>query len=157
MARYSFTTTSAAALAVDTAFASVVPAAAVAFKIRRVIIGSVAGTSAVNDQQVVFGINRATARGTASGSSPFTMTRMDPRSAASAITGVDTTWSVAPTLASTDMIRVSFNLKSGVDLPFEMLEELQSDVGTANPMVFVNRVNALPASTSYVLTIETEE
>lgn len=157
MARYVFTVTSATALAVDTAFVSVVPAAAVAFRIRRVIIGSVAGTSAVADQQVVFGINRATARGTQSGSSPFTATKMDPRSPASGITGYDTTWSAAPTLASTDAIRVPFNLKSGVDLPFEMLEELQSDVGTANPLVFVNRANALPASTSYVVTIEHEE
>lgn len=157
MARYSFTVTSAAALAVDTAFAAVVPAAAVSFRIRRVIIGTVAGISAVADQQLVFGINRATARGTQSGSSPFTAGKMDPRSPGSAITGIDTTWSAGPTLLATDLLRVSFNAKSGVDLPWEMLEELWSDVGTANPLVFVNRVNALPASTSYVLSIEHEE
>jgi hypothetical protein len=155
VARYNTPVTSAAALAVDTAFASVVPAAAVAFKIRRVIIGTVAGTAAVNDQQLLFGVNRGTARGTAT--TTLTPGKLDPRSAAAAITGIDTVWSAAPTLASQDLLRVPFNAKSGVDLPWELLEELWSDVGTANPLVFVNRANALPASTSYVLTIEHEE
>lgn len=146
---------SAAALAVDTAFASVVPAAAVACKIRRVTIGVVAGASTPTSQQVTVGINRGTARGTAS--TTVTAGKMDPRTAASQITGVDTAWSAAPTLASADQFRVSFNSQSGVDLPWEALEEFQSDVGTANPIVFVNRDNALPTSHAYTLSIEYEE
>lgn len=70
---------------------------------------------------------------------------------------MDTVWSVAPTLGSADQFRVAFNSQSGVDLPWELLEEFVSDVGTANPVVFVNRDNALPASHKYVLSAEWEE
>jgi len=52
---------------------------------------------------------------------------------------------------------VSFNSQSGVDLPWEAMEELLTDVGTANPLVFVNRDNALPSAHSYVLSVEWEE
>lgn len=155
MARFVTPVTSATALAVDTAFASVVPAAAIACRIRRILVGTVAGTSSVADQQLVFGVNRGSARGTAS--STLTPGKLDPRSPAAGITGLDVAWSVAPTLAAQDLFRVPFNAKSGVDLPWELLEELFTDVGTANPLVFVNRNNALPASTSYVLSIEHEE
>lgn len=155
MARYSMQVKSASALAVDTAFAAVVPAAAVACKIRRVTIGVVAGAATPTSQQVTVGINRGTARGTAS--TTVTAQKMDPRTGASQITGVDTVWSGAPTLAAADQFRVSFNSQSGADLPWEALEEFQSDVGTANPIVFVNRDNALPASHAYTLSIEYEE
>lgn len=155
MARYSAQVKSAAALAVDTAFAAIVPAAAVACKIRRVTLGVVAGATTPTSQQVTVSINRGTARGTAT--TTVAGQRLDPRSAASGITGMDTVWSVAPTLAAADQFRVSFNTQSGVDLPWELLEEFVSDVGTANPVVFVNRDNALPASHSYVLSVEWEE
>lgn len=155
MGRYSVQVKSAAALAVDTAFAAVVPAAAVACKIRRVTVGVVAGASVPTSQQVTVGINRGTARGTAS--TTVTPNKLDPRHQAAGITGVDTVWSVAPTLAAADQFRVSFNSQSGADLPWEQLEEFWTDIGVANPIVFVNRDNALPASHSYTLSIETEE
>ncbi|SRR6266496_39445 len=155
MARYSAQVKSAAALAVDTAFAAIVPAAAVACKIRRVTLGVVAGATTPTSQQVTVSINRGTARGTAT--TTVAGQRLDPRSAASGITGMDTVWSVVPTLAAADQFRVSFNTQSGVDLPWELLEEFVSDVGTANPVVFVNRDNALPASHSFVLSVEWEE
>jgi hypothetical protein len=101
------------------------------------------------------GINRGTARGTAS--TTATPQQLDPRSPASAITGLDTAWSVAPTLASADQFVVSFNTQSGVDLPWELLEEFVSATGTANPIVFVNRTNALPASHSFTISVEHEE
>lgn len=155
MARYSTPVTSAAALAANTAFASVVPSATQAFKIRRVVIGTIAGTSAVADQQLLIGVNRGTARGTAT--TTLTPGKIDPRTAAAAITGVDTVWSAAPTLAAQDLFTVPINAKSGADLPWELIEELWSDLGTANPIVFVNRVNALPTGVSYNITIEHEE
>ena len=154
MARYITPVTSAAALAVDTAFASVV-STNVRYRIRRIIIGTATGTLPVADQQLIFGVNRATARGTATAT--LTPGRLDDASPAASIVGIDTTWSVAPTLAAQDLFRVPFNAKSGVDLPWEMLEELWGPAATATPLVFVNRVNALPASTSYVLSIEHEE
>lgn len=155
MARYSAQVESAAALAVDTAFASLVPAAAVMFKLRRVTIGCVAGASTPTSQQLVVGINRGTARGTAT--TTVTMSKLDPRSAASGITGMDTVWSAAPTLAAADQYRIAFNSQSGVDLPWELLEEFASDIGTANPLVFVNRDNALPAAHKLVFSCEIEE
>jgi hypothetical protein len=155
MARYSAFVKSTAALAVDTAFASIVPAAAIAFKLRRVTLGVVAGTSAPTSQQLTIGINRGTARGTVT--TTVTGQKLDPRSGASGITGMDTVWSVAPTLAAADLFRVSLNSQSGTDLPWEALEEFFSDVGTANGLVFVNRDNALPASHSYTLAVEWEE
>lgn len=157
MARYSVAVKSSAALAVDTAFAAVVPAAAIACKIRRVTIGVVAGASVPTSQQVTVGINRGTARGTAT--TTVTPGKLDPRTQAAGITGVDTVWSTPPTFgaASTDQFKVSFNSQSGADLPWEQLEEFWTDIGTANPVVFINRDNALPASHSYTLSIETEE
>jgi hypothetical protein len=155
MARYSAFVKSSTALAVDTAFAAVVPAAAIACKLRRVTIGVVAGATTPTSQQLTVAINRGTARGTAT--TTVAGQKLDPRSASSGITGMDTVWSAAPTLASADQYRVSFNSQSGVDLPWELLEEFVSDVGTANPLVFVNRDNALPASHAYTLSVEWEE
>src|SRR5690349_15583718 len=122
MARYNAQSKSAAALAVDTAFLAIVPAAAVAFRLRRVTLGVVAGATTPTSQQVTVGINRGSARGTSSGTA--TTTALDPRAAASGITAVDNTWSVAPTLAAADFFRTSFNSQSGVDLPWELMEEL---------------------------------
>jgi hypothetical protein len=155
MARYTFPVDSASALAVDTAFLAIVPAAGVAFKLRRVTIGVIAGTSAPTSQQLKVGINRATARGTATTTTAGN--KMDPKTAASGITGVDTVWSTPPTLASADCYSIPFNSQSAGDLPFEGVEEFQSDTGTANPIVLVNRSNALPTSHKYSVTVEWEE
>lgn len=154
MARYITPVTSAAALAADTAFASIV-STNVRYRIRRVIVGTIAGTSSVPDQQLVIGVNRASARGTAS--TTLTPGKLDDGTAAAGITGIDTAWSVAPTLAAQDLFRVPFNSKSGVDLPFELLEELWGPAAVATPIVLINRTNALPAATSLVVSIEHEE
>jgi hypothetical protein len=155
MARYITPVTSSTALAVDTAFAGVIAGAttAVRQRIRRVIIGTVAGTSAVADQQLVVAANRATAQGT---NTKITPGQLDDGSGPS-VSSIISAWSVQPTLAAQDLFRVPFNAKSGVDLPFELIEELWVPTAVATPIVFVNRSNALPASTSYVITIETEE
>lgn len=155
MARYSAQVKSAAALAVDTAFAALVPAATVGFRLRRVTLGVVAGATTPTSQQVTVAINRGSARGTAT--TTVTGNRLDPRAPASQITGMDTVWSTPPTLAAADVFRTSFNSQSGTDLPWELMEEFFSDVGTANPIVFVNRDNALPASHSFVMSVEYEE
>ena len=155
MARYSTPLTSAAALGSGAAFASIVGGANSNGRIRRVILGTIAGTSAVPDQQLMVGINRATARGTAT--TTLTPGKLDPNQSTSGITGVDTVWSTAPTLASQDLFQIPFNSKAGVDLPFEMLEEMWILNATTSLLTFVNRVNALPAGVSYSLTLEHEE
>lgn len=158
MARYLTVVESAAALAGDTQFANVVAGASMGFKIRRCIIGVLAGTGAPTSQQVCVGITRATARGTATATS--TPGKMDPNSGAAAITGVDTTWSVAPTFTATppaSLAQPTFNSQSGYDMPLELLEELFCALGTANGILFYNVNNALPASHLYVVTLEHEE
>jgi hypothetical protein len=157
MGRYNVSFYSAAAVAADAPIAAIVPAASVACKIRRITLGVVAGTGAPTSQQLVVGLNRGTARGTAT--TTLTMNKMDPRHPASAITGVDTAWSVNPTFgaSSTDFAKVPINSQSGADLPWEGIEELWTDIGTANPIVLVNRDNVIPASHKYTITIETEE
>lgn len=155
MPRFATPVTSAAALAAGGAIAAIVPGATTAFRLRRITGGTVAGTSAVSDQQLLIGINRATARGTQT--TTLTPGKLDPRSTGPGITGVDTAWSVQPTLAAQDLWTIPLNAKSGFDFPWEVIEEMFSDVGTANPLVLVNRTNALPTATSYAITIEHEE
>jgi hypothetical protein len=84
---------------------------------------------------------------------------MDPNLAASAITGLDTAWSAVPTATWTApyLFEVSFNSQSGVDLPYELLEELICTLGVANGIAIINVGNALPASHLYTATFEWEE
>jgi hypothetical protein len=44
-----------------------------------------------------------------------------------------------------------------LDLPYEFLEELICDQGTANGIAFVNIGNALPAAHLFTLALEWEE
>src|ERR1700739_2982139 len=108
MARYNAFVTSAAALAADTTFGALVPAAAVAGRLRRVTLGVATSTAVVpTSQQVTVGLNRGSARGTAT--TTVAGQALDPRAAASGMTGFDTVWSAAPTLGAADFFRASFN------------------------------------------------
>jgi len=155
MARYFVSGTSAAALTNGSAIAAVVPAAAVACKIVRATFGVVNAGGTISDFQVGVGINRATARGTATTTAAGI--KSDPDTAASQITGVDQAWSVQPTLAAADAVTIGFNTRGGADMPFPT-NDLMSTVGTANAVVFVQRSGAtLPASHQITYTIEWEE
>lgn len=154
MARYMQRVESASALAADTVFANLVAAAAANFKLRRLILGVRAGAAVPTSQQVTVDVIRATARGTAS--TTVAGLPLDTRSVADPTTGVDTAWSVAPTLAASPLASPTFNTQSGVDLPAELLEEWQCDQGTANGIALRNRANALPASHLLVATLEWE-
>lgn len=146
-------------------FAAIVAGASANLKLRRLILGVRAGASVPTSQQVTVLVVRQTARATGTGFSTNTGQAMDPRGAATAITGVDFTTATAagttgPTLASVTtagMCRLSFNTQSAFDAPFEMLEELICDQGTANGLGFVNIGNALPASHLFTLDLEWEE
>jgi hypothetical protein len=155
MAKYYVSGSTAAALANGNAIASVIPAAAVGFKIVRCIFGMLNAGGTPTDFNIGIGVNRATARGTSSGTA--TVNKADPDSGASVITGVDNAWSVQPTLAAADAITVAYNTRGGADTPFT-IGDLVSTVGTANCIVFVQRSGAaLPASHSITYTIEWEE
>jgi hypothetical protein len=155
MARYAAQVESSAALAVDTEFAWLMASASNGYKLRRITLGVVAGASVPTSQQVVVGINRVTSAGTTP-TAGMTPAKMDPNAAAAGAVW-NTAYSAAPTKTSADQYRVAFNSQSGVDLPWELLEEFIVSSGTSNGLTFVNRDNALPASHKYVLSAEWEE
>lgn len=155
MARYSAQVKSTAALAVDTGFGWLMASANNGYKLRRVTLGVVAGTSTPTSQQLTVGINRVTTAGTTP-TAGMTPAKLDPNAAAAGAVW-NTAYSTAPTNTANDQYRVSFNSQSGVDLPWELLEELIVSSGTTNGLAFINRDNALPASHSYTLSVEWEE
>ncbi len=166
MARFLTTVESATALVAtapsganaNALFGSLVAGANAGYKLRRVTLGVRAGTGAPTSQQLTVAMVRTTARGTATATNA--PKALDPNSLqTSSITGMDTAWSTVPTATWTApyLHEVSFNSQSGVDLPFELLEELICQVGTANGIAFINVGNALPTAHLYTLTCEHEE
>jgi hypothetical protein len=149
MARFKESVESASALAAATTFANLVAGAAANAKIRRLTAGF-RTSGAITSQQITIAAFRATARGTAT--TTVTPLAEDPRSAATAITGLDTVWSTAPTLAANAIMKWSINTQSGSDLPLELPDEMTIDQGTANGMGFQIIGNALP--TGYILTLD---
>jgi hypothetical protein len=143
-------------------FAAVVAGASQNFKLRRVKIGVRAGASVPTSQQMTVAIYRQTVRVVGTGFSTIVDLNLDPRGAASQITGVDVTTAAAagttgPTIGANPLVKFSFNTQAGLDLPWEMLEELICDQGTANGLAFVNIGNALPASHLFTLDVEDEQ
>jgi hypothetical protein len=143
-------------------FAALVAGASVNFKIRRVQIGVRAGASVPTSQQMTIGAYRQTVRVVGTGFSTSTGIALDPRGAATGATGIDittaaTAGTTGPTIGANPLYRWSFNTQSTLDLPYEFLEELICDQGTANGIAFVNIGNALPASHLFTLALEWEE
>lgn len=143
-------------------FAAVVAGASQNFKLRRVKIGVRAGASVPTSQQMTVAIYRQTVRVSGTGFSTVVDQNLDPRGAASQITGVDITTAASagttgPTIGANPMAKFSFNTQAGLDLPWEMLEEFICDQGTANGLAFVNIGNALPASHLFTLDVEDEQ
>lgn len=167
MARFTSTVTSAAAIVAtapsgataNALFANLNASATAGYRLRRVTIGVIAGAGVPTSQQLSVALVRTTARGTAT--TTFAPKAMDPNSVQTAgITGLDTAWSTVPTATWTStawFYQIPFNSQSGVDLPYELLEELVCGTGVANGIAFINTANTLPASHSYVLTVEHEE
>lgn len=167
MARFLSTVTSAAAIVAtapsgataNALFANLNASATAGFKLRRVTLGVIAGAATPTSQQVSVALVRTTARGTAT--TTFAPKAMDPNSIQTAgISGLDTAWTTVPTAtwtASNFLYQVTFNSQSGVDLPYELLEELVCGTGVANGIAFINVANTLPASHSFTLSAEHEE
>ncbi|HXI96060.1 MAG TPA: hypothetical protein VNG04_08025 [Candidatus Acidoferrum sp.] len=143
-------------------FAALVAGASQNFKLRRAKIGVRAGASVPTSQQMTVAIYRQSVRAAGTGFSTTTGQNLDPRGASSQATGVDITTATAagttgPTIGANPIAKFSFNTQAGLDLPWEMLEELICDQGTANGLAFVNIGNALPASHLFTLDLEWEE
>lgn len=165
MARYTSTVDSSAALvatapsgaSANALFAALVSGASMGLILRRLILGVRAGTGAVTTQQCSVAIIRTTARGTAT--TTQTPQKVDPNTAASASTGVDTAWSAVPTATWTApyLAEISFNAAGGADIPFEGPDGLRVTLASANGLALVNIGNALPASHLYTATLVWEE
>lgn len=143
-------------------FGAVVAGAAQNLKVRRVQLGVRAGASVPTSQQMTVAAYRQTVRVSGTGFSTVVGLALDPRASTSLATGVDittatTAGTTGPTLAANPLYRWSFNTQSTLDLPYEFLEEMICDQGTANGIAFVNIGNALPASHLFTLSLEWEE
>ena len=143
-------------------FAAVMAGSAANFKLRRVWIGVRAGASVPTSQQMTVAAYRQTVAVSGTGQTTTTGVNMDPRGAASAITGLLITTAAAagttgPTIGANALDKWSFNTQSGLDIPYEFLEEFICDQGTANGLALVNIGNALPASHLFTVAVEWEE
>lgn len=142
--------------------AAIVAGAAANYKLRRVMLGVRAGGSVPTSQQFTIAAYRQTVRAAGTGFSTVVGQNMDPRGAASAITGIDVTTAAAagttgPTIGANPLARWTLNTQSTLDIPYEFLEEFICDQGTANGLAFVNIGSALPASHLVTLDAEWEE
>lgn len=143
-------------------FAAIVAGASANFKLRRIILGVRAGASVPTSQQMTVAVYRQTVRTVGTGFSTVVPLNMDPRGAATAITGVDITTAASagttgPTIGATAISKFTFNTQSAFDVPIELLEEMICDQGTANGLAFVNIGNALPAAHLFTVDLEDEE
>lgn len=167
MARYLTTVESSTALVAtapsggtaNALFASLQAGTALNYRLRRLTLGVRAGTGAPTSQQVTVALVRTTARGTA------TTTRapvgLDQPGGTPNSPGLDVAWSAVPTATWTApyFYETSFNTQSGVDLPFELLEEMLviAAASSANGIALINVGNALPTAHLYTATLEFEE
>lgn len=143
-------------------FVGIVPGASNSLFLRRLKIGVRAGGSVPTSQQMTIALYRQTVRPTSTGFSTVVFQNFKARGAASVSTGVDITTAASanttgPTIGANPLDKWTFNTQSGLDLPWEMLEELDSDQGTANGLALVNIGNALPAAHLFTVGIEIEE
>jgi hypothetical protein len=143
-------------------FAAVVAGASANFKLRRCTLGVRAASAPPTSQQVTVAIYRQSVRPTSTGFSTVTMQNLDPRGVASSITGIDVTTAATanttgPTIGANPIGKKTFNTQQGWDIPYELLEEMICDQGTANGIAFVNIGIALPAGHLFTLEIEEEE
>ena len=156
MARHQITFQSVAAVAATTNFGNIVAAAAANYKLRRLNLSCFTSTAVVpTNQQMVLAIFRATARGTQT--TTVAPLANDPRSVAPQSPGVDTVWSVQPTLAANPMIRIALNTQATLDTAYEFNDEYICDQGTANGLTFQNQTAALPSGHAWNVAAEIEE
>ena len=144
-------------------FAALVAGSAANYKLRRIFLGVRAGATVPTSQQMTVAIYRQTVRTAGTGFSTTTGLNMDSLGAATAITGLDVTTAASagttgPTIGANALRKLpSFNTQTGLDIPFEFMEELFCPQGTANGLAFVNIGNALPAAHLFTLDVEWEE
>jgi hypothetical protein len=137
-------------------FAAIVAGAAANYKLAEVKVGVRAGAVVPTSQQYTIGVFRQTVRVVGTGFSTVTGLNLDPRGAATAITGVDittaaTAGTTGPTIGANAIDKITLNTQSGWDVVWTPPIELICDQGTANGIAFVNIGNTLPAGHLIVL------
>jgi hypothetical protein len=170
MSRYRMTVESQTAQAAGTPsgttfngyFASIMAGASANFKFRRCFVGVRAGASVPTSQQMTIGLYRQSVAVAGTGYTLTAGLNKDPRGTASVIGGLGVTTAASagttgPTIGANAMDKWSFNTQTGLDIPYEFLDELICDQGTANGWALVNLGNALPASHLFTVAADWEE
>jgi hypothetical protein len=137
-------------------FAAIVAGASANYKLAEVKVGVRAGAVVPTSQQYTIGVFRQTVRVVGTGFSTVTGLNLDPRGAATAITGVDittaaTAGTTGPTIGANAIDKITLNTQSGWDVVWTPPIELICDQGTANGIAFVNIGNTLPTGHLIVL------
>jgi hypothetical protein len=144
-------------------FAALVAGASQNYKLRRVNLGVRNSSGVPTSQQFTVRMYRQTVRVVGTGFTTTVDGNMDPRGAASQITGLDVTTAATagttgPTIGASPIgPTITANTQSFEDVPIDLIEELICDQGTANGIAFVNIGQALPSGHLFVLMVEDEQ
>ncbi len=138
--------------------------ATVGFRMRRLVLGVRTTTGVVpTSQQVGCAIHRQTVAPAGTGlaaavlGQPFELqtAQTDPTTGV-IVTTATTIGTTAPTIAAVPLAKFNFNTQNSWDVPFELLEELTCNLGTANGLAFVSMYNTLPTNHIMTFTVEIE-
>jgi hypothetical protein len=128
-----------------------VAAAAANFKLRRVMVGVRGPAGSVTSDQHSIAICRQTVRAAGTGLANTAGQNIDQRGQVDPTSGMDSTTATTfgtngPTVTANPLKKLTFNTQTSWDVPFDYIEDVIIDQGTANGIAFVNIGNALPSS-----------
>lgn len=139
-------------------------AAAAGFRIRRINVGILTTTAVVpTSQQFSVALYRQTVAPSGTGLAAAVLgqpleihtPQTDPTTGI-IVTTATTIGTTGPTLAANPLWTLPANSQSYGDNPWEFMEELTCNIGTANGIAFVNIGNTLPAGHFIKLSVEIE-
>jgi hypothetical protein len=139
-------------------FAAVMAGANAGFRLRRLNLGVRAGASVPTSQQVTVGLYRqtvavaGTGQTTTAGVALEVSTNQTSSIGGLLITTAASAGTTGPTIAANPIDTIEFNTQSYIDVPYDYIEELTCNLGTANGIAFVNLGNTLPTNHFVVLT-----
>jgi len=142
-------------------FAAWVAAAAANFTLRRLELGVRGPAGSVTSDQHSVAVFRQSVRASGTGVANTVGQNLDQRGQVDPTSGLDSTTAATagtagPTLGAVVMHKLTFNTQTSWDVPFDYIEDLIVDQGTANGIAFVNIGNALPSSHLFTLTATVE-
>ena len=136
--------------------------ASAGFRLRRVKLGVIAGASVPTSQQISIGVYRQTVapagtgiNATVAGQAFEIWTPTDPTAGIFSVSAT-TIGTTNPTVAAQPLDIITLNTQSTTDTPWEFMEEIICNTGTANGICFVNIGNTLPAAHQVNISVEVE-